>query len=252
MDVKGDTNIKDKLSKKTDDGINNEHSFQQETGSEEIQQNQILYPIIDIKEEIEVKDETFYTDEENMESGQGFEAEYETLFIKEEVMEENGQGHGQDFGQSSGLDGSQMKIFYPIIDVNEKIEVKDDKLYIKEEDVSDDRIYEVKENTLYIKEEIMENGQDQGQGQGFDQSSGLDESQTNICDVKYEDEEDTEFVAKDILNSEPQTTSELFSQSVKNSEMKSNFESFIEKKFKCNHCSYQSNFKNSLKIHLLR
>ncbi|RXG71194.1 hypothetical protein Avbf_10244 [Armadillidium vulgare] len=122
MDVKGD-NIKDKLSKKTDDGINNEHSFQQESGSEEIQ-NQILYPIIDIKEEIEVKDETFYTNEEDMESGQGFEAEYETLFIKEEVMEEN----GQDFGQSSGLDGSQMKIFYPIIDVNEKIEVKDEQI----------------------------------------------------------------------------------------------------------------------------
>ncbi|RXG58874.1 hypothetical protein Avbf_11736 [Armadillidium vulgare] len=60
MDAKGDINIKDKLSKKTDDGINNEHSFQQESGSEEIQ-NQIVYPIIDIKEEIEVKDETFYT-----------------------------------------------------------------------------------------------------------------------------------------------------------------------------------------------
>ncbi|RXG67380.1 hypothetical protein Avbf_18890, partial [Armadillidium vulgare] len=29
--------------------------------------------IIDIKEEIEVKEETFYTDEENMESAQGFE-----------------------------------------------------------------------------------------------------------------------------------------------------------------------------------
>ncbi|RXG72357.1 hypothetical protein Avbf_05447 [Armadillidium vulgare] len=170
MDAKRDINIKDKLSKKTDDGINNEHSFQQESGSEEIQK-QILYPIIDIKEEIEVKDETFYTDEENMESGQGFEGKYDTLFIKEEVMEEN----GQDFGQSSGLDGSQMKISYPIINVNEKIEAKDDKLNIKEEDVSDDRIYEVKENTLYIKEEIMENGQDQGQG--FDQSSGLDESQ---------------------------------------------------------------------------
>ncbi|RXG55613.1 hypothetical protein Avbf_09758 [Armadillidium vulgare] len=113
-----------------------------------------------------------------MESGQSFEAKYETFRIKEEVMEENGKGHGQ----SSGLDGSQMKIFYPIINVNEKIEVKDDKLYIKEEDVSDDRIYEVKENTLYIKEEIMENGQDQGQG--FDQSSGLDESQMNI-DGKY-------------------------------------------------------------------
>ncbi|RXG52134.1 hypothetical protein Avbf_12100 [Armadillidium vulgare] len=82
-----------------------------------------------------------------MESGQSFEAKYETFRIKEEVMEENGQGHGQ----SSGLDGSQMKIFYPIINVNEKIEGKDDKLYIKEEDVSDDRIYEVKENTLYIK-----------------------------------------------------------------------------------------------------
>ncbi|RXG59412.1 hypothetical protein Avbf_13372 [Armadillidium vulgare] len=192
MDVKGDINIKDKLSKKTDDGINNEHSFQQESGSEKIQK-QILYPIIDIKEEIEVKDETFYTDEEYIESGQGFEANYETLCIKEEVMEENGQGHGQDFGQSSGLDGSQMKIFYPKINVNEKIEAKDDKLYIKEEDVSDDRIYEVKENTLYIKEEIMENGQDQGQG--FDQSSGLDESQSDICDVNFEDEEDTEFVA---------------------------------------------------------
>ncbi|RXG55597.1 hypothetical protein Avbf_14752 [Armadillidium vulgare] len=86
-----------------------------------------------------------------------------------------------------------MKISYPIINVNEKIEAKDDKLNIKEEDVSDDRIYEVKENTLYIKEEIMENGQDQGQ-EGFDQSSGLDESQTDICDVKYKDEEDTEFV----------------------------------------------------------
>ncbi|RXG61848.1 hypothetical protein Avbf_08274 [Armadillidium vulgare] len=109
-----------------------------------------------------------------MESGQGFEAKYETFRIKEEVMEENGKGHGQ----SSGLDGSQMKIFYPIINVNKKIEVKDDKLYIKEEDVSDDRIYEVKENTLYIKEEIMENGQ--GQDQGFDQSSGLDESQVGI------------------------------------------------------------------------
>ncbi|RXG50978.1 hypothetical protein Avbf_06204 [Armadillidium vulgare] len=143
-------------------------------------QKQIVYPIIDIKEEIEVKDEIFYTNEENMESGQGFEEKYETLFIKEGVMEENGQGHGQDFGQSSGLDGSQMKIFYPIINVNEKIEAKDDKLNIKEEDVSDDRIYEVKENTLYIKEEIMENGQDQGQGQGFDQSSGLDESQVGI------------------------------------------------------------------------
>ncbi|RXG55033.1 hypothetical protein Avbf_11328 [Armadillidium vulgare] len=143
MDVKGD-NIKDKLSKKTDDGINNEHSFQQESGSEEIQ-NQILYPIIDIKEEIEVKDETFYTTEENMESGQGFEGKYDTLFIKEEVMEENGQ---------------MMKIFYPIINVNEKIEVKDDK--------------------LYIKEEIMENGQGQDQGQGFDQSSELDESQVGI------------------------------------------------------------------------
>ncbi|KAL7634402.1 UNVERIFIED_CONTAM: hypothetical protein RMT77_014779 [Armadillidium vulgare] len=63
---------------------------------------QIVYPIIDIKEEIEVKEETFYTDEENMESAQGFEGKYETLCIKEEVMEENGQGHGQDFGQSSG------------------------------------------------------------------------------------------------------------------------------------------------------
>ncbi|RXG60055.1 hypothetical protein Avbf_17977 [Armadillidium vulgare] len=124
-------------------------------------------------------------------------------------MEEN----GQDFGQSSGLDGSQMKISYPIINANEKIEAKDDKLNIKEEDVSDDRIYEVKENTLYIKEEIMENGQDQGQGQGFDQSSGLDESQSDICDAKYEDEEDTEFVVTGILNSEqPQTTSELLSQ----------------------------------------
>ncbi|KAB7500611.1 hypothetical protein Anas_13798 [Armadillidium nasatum] len=153
------------------------------------------------KRRIEVKDETLYTDEENMESGQGFEAKYETLCIKEEVMEEN----GQDFGQSSGLDGSEMKISYSIINVNEKIEVKDNKLYIKEEDVSDDRIFEVKENTLYIKEEIMENGQDQGQG--FDQSSGLDESQTDICDVKCEDEEDTtEFVVKGILNSEPQTT----------------------------------------------
>ncbi|RXG63638.1 hypothetical protein Avbf_15116 [Armadillidium vulgare] len=187
MDAKGDINIKDKLSKKTDDGINNEHSFQQESGSEEIQK-QIVYPIIDIKEEIEVKDETFYTDEEDMESGQGFQGKYDTLFIKEGVMEEN----GQDFGQSSGLDGSQMKISYPIINANEKIEAKDDKLNIKEEDVSDDRIYDVKENTLYIKEEIMENGQDQGQG--FDQSSGLDESQSDICDVKYEDEEDTEFV----------------------------------------------------------
>ncbi|RXG66707.1 hypothetical protein Avbf_17647, partial [Armadillidium vulgare] len=135
---------------------------------------QILYPIIDIKEEIEVKDETFYTDEEYIESGQGFEANYETLCIKEEVMEENGQGHGQDFGQSSGLDGNED---FPtqLLNVNEKIEAKDDKLYIKEEDVSDDRIDDVKENTLYIKEEIMENGQ--GQGQGFDQSSGLDESQ---------------------------------------------------------------------------
>ncbi|RXG56225.1 hypothetical protein Avbf_17028 [Armadillidium vulgare] len=145
-----------------------------------------------------MKDETFYTDEEDMESGQGFQGKYDTLFIKEEFMEENGQGHGQDFGQSSGLDGSQMKISYPITNVNEKIEAKDDKLNIKEEDVSDDRIYDVKENTLYIKEEIMENGQDQGQG--FDQSSGLDESQSDICDVNYEDEEDTEFVAKDILN----------------------------------------------------
>ncbi|RXG57666.1 hypothetical protein Avbf_18398, partial [Armadillidium vulgare] len=139
---------------------------------------EILYPIIEMKEEIEVKEETFYTKEENMESAQGFEGKYETLFIKEGVMEEN----GQDFGQSSGLDGSQ----------------------------------------------------------------------SDICDVNYEDEEDTEFVAKDILNSEPQTTSELFSQSVKNSEKKSNFESFSEKKFKCDHCSFQSNFKNSLKIHLLR
>ncbi|KAB7499891.1 hypothetical protein Anas_14530, partial [Armadillidium nasatum] len=192
---------------------------------------QIRYPIIDIKEEIEVKDETLYTDEENMESGQGFEAKYETLCIKEEVMEEN----GQDFGQSSGLDGSQMKISYPIINVNEKIEMKDNKLYIKEEDVSDDRIFEVKENTLYIKEEIMENGQDQGQGQGFDQSSGLDESQIDICGVNYdEDEEDTtEFVVEGILNSEPQTTSELFSQSIKNSEKKSNFESLSKRKFKC-------------------
>ncbi|KAB7498332.1 hypothetical protein Anas_11982 [Armadillidium nasatum] len=185
MGVKGDTNIKDNLSKKTDDGINNGHSFQQESGSEEIQK-QILYPIIDIKEEIEVKDETLYTDEENMESGQGFEAKYETLCIKEEVMEEN----GQDFGQSSGLDGCEMKISYSIINVNEKIEMKDDKLYIKEEDVSDDRIYKVKENTLYIKEEIMENGQDQGQdqGQGFDQSSGLNESQlvfVFVLCVKY-------------------------------------------------------------------
>ncbi|RXG51168.1 hypothetical protein Avbf_13619 [Armadillidium vulgare] len=112
--------------------------------------------------------------------------------LRKKFMEENGQGHGQDFGQSSGLDLSQMKISYPIINANEKIEEKDDKLNIKEEDVSDDRIYEVKENTLYIKEEIMENGEDQGDG--FDQSSGLDESQTDICDVNYEDEEDTEFV----------------------------------------------------------
>ncbi|RXG55983.1 hypothetical protein Avbf_18110, partial [Armadillidium vulgare] len=123
MDAKGDIYIKDKLSKKTDDCIKNEHSFHQESGSEKIQK-QILYPIIDIKEEIEVKDETFYTDEENMESGQGFEAKYDTLCIKEEVMEENGQS------QSSGIDGSQ--IFYPIINVNEKIEAKDDKLNIKE------------------------------------------------------------------------------------------------------------------------
>ncbi|KAB7505168.1 Zinc finger protein [Armadillidium nasatum] len=246
MDVKGDTNIKDKLSNKTDEGINDGHSFQQESRSEEIQK-QIRYPIIDIKEEIEVKDETLYTDEENMESGQGFEAKYETLCIKEEVMEEN----GQDFGQSSGLDGSQMKISYPIINVNEKIEMKDDQLYIKEEDVvSDDQIYEVKENTLYIKEEIMENGQDQGQGQGFDQSSGLDESQIDICGVNYdEDEEDTtEFVVEGILNSEPQTTSELFSQNIENSKKKSK----SKRKFKCDHCSFQSNSKYSLRIHMFR
>ncbi|RXG53239.1 SAGA-associated factor 29 [Armadillidium vulgare] len=170
MDAKGDINIKDKLSKKTDDGINNEHSFQQESGSEEIQK-QIVYPIIDMKEEIELKDETFYTKEENMESDQGFEGKYETLFIKEGVMEEN----GQDFGQSSGLDGSQKQIVYPIIDIKEEIEVKDETFYTDEENMESGQGFEAEYETLFIKEEVMEEN-----GQDFGQSSGLDGSQMKI------------------------------------------------------------------------
>ncbi|RXG55032.1 hypothetical protein Avbf_11327 [Armadillidium vulgare] len=89
MDAEGDINIKDKLSKKTDDGINNEHSFQQESGSEEIQE--------------EVMEE----------NGQG----HGQILVKgldgsqEEIME-NGQGQdqGQGFDQSSGLDESQVGI----------------------------------------------------------------------------------------------------------------------------------------------
>ncbi|KAB7505840.1 hypothetical protein Anas_11376 [Armadillidium nasatum] len=69
MDIKSEVEIKDELIESPEDFINNAQRFEQVSVFEGIQQENLFYPSVDVKKEIELKADPLYIKEENTESG---------------------------------------------------------------------------------------------------------------------------------------------------------------------------------------
>ncbi|KAB7504936.1 hypothetical protein Anas_09091 [Armadillidium nasatum] len=102
MDIKSEVDIKDELLESSDDFIYNVQRFEQVSVLEEIQEN-MFYPSVDVKEEIEMKslqhEDLFYP---GIDVKEEIELKIDPLYIKEEYSES-----GYHVDQISGLDGSQ-------------------------------------------------------------------------------------------------------------------------------------------------
>ncbi|RXG57716.1 hypothetical protein Avbf_18651, partial [Armadillidium vulgare] len=69
MDIKSEVEIKDEIIESSEDFTNDVQRFEQVSVLEGIQQENMLYPSVDVKEEIEPKIDPLYIKEENTESG---------------------------------------------------------------------------------------------------------------------------------------------------------------------------------------
>ncbi|KAL7634446.1 UNVERIFIED_CONTAM: hypothetical protein RMT77_014823 [Armadillidium vulgare] len=181
--------------------------------------------------------------------------------IKDELLESSDDFiyNVHRFEQVSVLEEIQENMFYPNVDVKEEIEIKSlqhEDLFYPSLDIKEE--IELKIDPLYIKEENTESGYH------VDQISGLDDSQTLVGDgEEYEKPKMENFVrnrpptsSRDQLIEKENLKKILYECCYKFfenlSDLKDHLKNHINQRFRCPHCSYGYNYKLDLQVHMLK